>query len=43
MTMTDAIKALMDYYDEFCQDKPMEYTYGFMDALSVLREMEEKA
>ena len=40
MTTNDAIKALIDYYTEHGKGKSMEYVYGFMDALAVLREMD---
>lgn len=42
MTMKDAIKALMDFYAEHGKDRPMDYTYGYMDALAVLRELAER-
>lgn len=37
------IQALKDYYTENGQGKSMEYTYGYMDALAVLRQMSEDA
>ena len=42
MTMKDAIEALLDFYAEHGNDRPMDYTYGFMDALAVLRELAER-
>ena len=39
MTTNDVIKALTDYYTEHGKGKSMEYVYGFMDALAVIREM----
>ena len=35
--MQDIIKALEDYYRECGSDRSLEYTYGYMDALSVVR------
>ena len=32
-----AIRALEDHYREYGQGRGLEYTYGFMDALAVLR------
>ena len=37
------IQALEEYYTENGEDRSMEYTYGFMDALAVLRQMSEDA
>lgn len=31
------IRALEEYYTEYGESRSMEYTYGFMDALAVLR------
>ena len=33
-----AIRALEDHYREYGQGRGLEYTYGYMDALAVLRE-----
>jgi len=33
------IELLKEYYAENCKNRPMEYTYGFMDALAYLEEM----
>lgn len=38
-----AVKALEEYYEEYGRGKPMEYTYGYMDALAVLRGLEAGA
>ena len=37
------IRALEEYYTENGESRSMEYTYGFMDALGVLRQMSEDA
>ena len=37
------IRALEEYYTEYGDGRSMEYTYGFMDALAVLRQMSEAA
>lgn len=38
--MLDAvIDVLTSYYQEYCKDRPLDYTYGYMDALAVIREM----
>ena len=36
--MEDLIKALEDFFAEYGRGRGMEYTYGFMDALAVVRE-----
>ena len=36
--MEDIIKALEDFFAEYGRGRGMEYTYGFMDALAVVRE-----
>ena len=33
------IRALEDYYQEHGERRGLEYTYGFMDALAVVREV----
>ena len=38
--MEKAIKALENYYRENGRGRSLEYTYGFMDALAVLRELD---
>ena len=38
-----AVRALEDYYAEYGSGKSAEYTFGFMDALAVLRQMSEDA
>ena len=35
--MEDIIKALEDFFAEYGRGRGMEYTYGFMDALAVIR------
>lgn len=35
----DAINALHEYFAEFCKGKPIEYCYGFFDALAVIRSL----
>lgn len=37
------IRALEEYYTEYGEGRSMEYTYGYMDALAVLRQMSESA
>jgi hypothetical protein len=37
------IRALEEYYTEYGESRSMEYTYGFMDALAILRQMSEDA
>lgn len=39
--ITEAITALEQFYNKRCKGKSIEYVYGFMDALAVLREMKE--
>ena len=36
--MQDIITALEDYFAEYGRGRGREYTYGFMDALAVVRE-----
>lgn len=37
------IRVLEEYYTEYGDGRSLEYTYGFMDALGVLRQMSESA
>lgn len=37
--LTDATAALLGEYDEYGGGKSLEYTYGYFDAVGVLREM----
>ena len=37
------IHVLEEYYKEYGESRSMEYTYGFMDALGVLRRLSEDA
>ncbi len=41
----DALKAalqkLNEYYCEFGNDKDLQYTYGFFDAVAVIRELSD--
>ena len=37
------VRMLEDYYAENCSGRSFDYTYGFMDALAVVREMSENA
>lgn len=37
------IRSLEEYYKENGEYRSMEYTYGFMDALGVLRQLSEGA
>ena len=38
--LTDLIEILYDYYEEYAAGKPMDYTFGFMDAVAVIRDIE---
>lgn len=38
-TLDAVIEALEDYYLEYGRETSMEYTFGFFDALGVIREM----
>lgn len=33
------INDLLKYYSEHCNGKPIEYSYGFFDALGILRDI----
>lgn len=37
------VRMLEDYYNENCSGRSLEYTFGFMDALAVVREMSENS
>lgn len=37
--LTDATAAMLGEYDEYGSGKSLEYTYGYFDAVGVLREM----
>jgi len=37
------IRALEEYYTEYGESRSMEYTYGYMDALGILRKLSEDA
>ena len=37
--MDDIIKVLEDYYTEYGRGRGLEYTYGYMDALALIREL----
>ena len=37
--LTEATAAMLEEYDEYGRGKSLEYTYGYFDALGVLREM----
>lgn len=39
--MDQIIKAMEDEFVLLSPDKPMDYVYGFMDALAVIREMRD--
>ena len=41
ITMEAVITELERFYTEYGRSRPMEYTYGFMDALRVVRDMGE--
>lgn len=36
-----ALQKMYDYYCEFGKDKDLQYTYGFFDAVAVIRELSE--
>ena len=36
-----ALQKMNDYYCEFGNDKDLQYTYGFFDAVAVIRELSE--
>ncbi len=42
MKIEDVLNALFAYYIEYGENKPLEYTYGYMDALSVIQEIINK-
>ena len=37
------IRVLEEYYTEYGESRSMEYTYGYMDALGILRKLSEDA
>lgn len=37
--LDEIISALMDFYNEYGNGKPMDYAFGFFDALGVIREL----
>ena len=39
VSIEQVISQLMEYYSEYCTGKPLEYSYGFFDALGVLHDM----
>ena len=43
ITTKDAIEALMERYAACSKGRSLDYIYGFMDALAVLREMDENS
>lgn len=38
-----ALRALEDWYVEYGKGRSLEYAYGYMDALAVIRQMSEDA
>ena len=36
--LEEAINALFEYYREYAKDKPLDYTFGFFDAIGTLRD-----
>lgn len=36
------INRLLSFYEENCEEKPMEYTYGFFDAVGVLWDIKKE-
>lgn len=37
--LDEIISALMAFYDEYGKGKPLDYAFGFFDALGVIRDM----
>lgn len=42
MTAEEIINALLDYYIEYGSNTTLEYTYGYLDAVAVVRDMAKK-
>lgn len=42
VNIENVITELMNFYSENCAEKPMEYAYGFFDALGVLCDMRKE-
>lgn len=40
--LNDALKAMLEYYNEQCRTRSMEYSYGYFDAMAVIKEMLDK-
>lgn len=36
------IRALNDFFSEHCANRSMEYVYGFMDAVAIVRALAEQ-
>ena len=43
MTYQTILEEMSKFYDECCKECPMEYLYGFFDAVAIVREMAEKS
>ena len=37
--LNDAIAKLQDFYDEYGRNRAIEYTFGFFDAVRVIKDM----
>ena len=37
--LDEIISALMDFYNEYGNGKPLDYAFGFFDALGVIRDL----
>ena len=42
MTAEEIINALLNFYIEHRSNTTLEYTYGFLDAVAVIRDMPKK-
>ena len=42
MMMEDVIKRLLDSYDELAAGQALEYSFGYFDAVAVLRQIAEE-
>ena len=43
MTLDEIINALLNYYIENGSNATMEYTYGYLDAVAAVRELQRNA
>ena len=40
--LQEIIKAILDNYDDLAKNQPLEYSYGYFDALAVIRRLAEQ-